>query len=186
MCQQGWIMHIPPLPLLSLPLSLPPSTSCLQSFLSLFITAATSEDVFTLPHPPVPSLPPSLPFFFSAPSAKKKKKDGTIAATVRSLWSGQPLVRQLTHTYPPLQLEVKPRRVFLCALHDQKKNKPHTLHPALIFTRWLSVCTTHYPIMWRGRAAVDSVWQLHVWLLHGHTYNHVWFVCFWVPFILFI
>lgn len=52
MCQQGWIMHAAPLPLFS--------TSCLQSFASLFITTATSEEIFTFIFSPPPSRPPPL------------------------------------------------------------------------------------------------------------------------------
>jgi len=46
--------HLFPLPLFS--------TSCLQSFASLFITTATSEDIFTFLLTPPPPPPPLLPY----------------------------------------------------------------------------------------------------------------------------
>lgn len=73
MCQQGWIMHA-----LSLLLLLRPfSTSCLQSFVCLFITTATSEDIHSsLSH----SFPPSS-------SSVKRGHGFPFAAALAVLWS---------------------------------------------------------------------------------------------------
>lgn len=153
MCQQGWIMHTPPLPLLS--------TSCLQSFASLFITTATSEDIFTFLFTP----PPLLPLL---PLCKRGHRSPVAAAA--SLSSGQPSSSTSTASSFSSSSSSSVRSLCcllcrrFCTLHDKQ-------HVFFLFGwhlrwKWLKVLmyTAHYPIMGGRSAAIDSVWQLHPWL----------------------
>lgn len=149
MCQQGWIMHAAPLPLFS--------TSCLQSFASLFITTATSEDIFTFIFSPPPSRPPPL----------CKRGFAAAAAPPPRSPLGQPcsLSEQLTRSYHRVLqkfLLSKFRRIsrwgtggfvsFSLCKHLRWK-WPNGL-----------MCTARYQVTGGRRAAIDTGWQLHPWL----------------------
>lgn len=140
MCQQGWIMHAAPLPLFS--------TSCLQSFASLFITTATSEEIFTfIFSPPPPGLLPYANEVLLPPPPPPRSP------------LGQPCSpsEQLTRSYHrALQkfLLLKFRRISRWGACKHLRWK------------WPSAltCTARYQVTGGRRAAIDTGWQLHPWL----------------------
>lgn len=129
-------MHSPPLPLPLL------STSCLQSFASLFITAATSEDIFTLLLLLLLTTPPSPPL----PSPCEGRHHSAAASPSSG---SAPQVK-------PIKIFIFPdstlKQLFFWAIYSFA---PLTFGAE----KCLNVClyTAHYPIMGGWRATIDWV-----------------------------